>query len=310
MPKKYTSAKLAKLKKFDLNLLDVFEMIFNLNSVTLTASRLDRSPSAVSQSLGKLRIFFDDPLFIREGTKLIPTPVAIDVHNHLCETFPPLLDGLLSGRPGGGKSKFSIYTPPYIAMRILPDICRLIEDRNIDCELDQLNTDANTDNHEDILIFKKADITIDTRENSNSSSISELYLEDKVVAICRKDHPRLKSTLKLKEMHLEKYTGLNFNEEGLKKISKNIANKLINRNIIFQSNSLLVNIAITETTDYISFIPEWLALKLQNSFNIKILNCDFPIGNVSYYISYNRAQIKSRHFSTLINIFNSCKDQA
>ena len=57
-------ANLYDLKKFDLNLLVIFECIYQHLSISKAAESLYITPSAVSQSLQRLRAQFNDPLFI------------------------------------------------------------------------------------------------------------------------------------------------------------------------------------------------------------------------------------------------------
>lgn len=76
-------ANLYDLKKFDLNLLVIFECIYQHLSITKAAETLYITPSAVSQSLQRLRTQFNDPLFIRSGKGLTPTIMGINLHHHL-----------------------------------------------------------------------------------------------------------------------------------------------------------------------------------------------------------------------------------
>jgi DNA-binding transcriptional LysR family regulator len=60
----------------DLNLVRVFIAVYETGSLTLAGERLFVTQSAISQSLGKLRTRFDDPLFERRGREMQPTPLA------------------------------------------------------------------------------------------------------------------------------------------------------------------------------------------------------------------------------------------
>ncbi|WP_447752295.1 LysR family transcriptional regulator [Sphingopyxis fribergensis] len=64
------------LARFDLNLLRVFGAIFAKGGVSAAARHLNLSQPAISHALAKLRDAFDDPLFVRQGNKLVPTPAA------------------------------------------------------------------------------------------------------------------------------------------------------------------------------------------------------------------------------------------
>lgn len=79
-----------QLHKIDLNLLATFEALIEEGSVAAAADRLALTPSAVSHALGRLRTQFDDPLLVRVGGKMRPTPQALLLAGEL----GPVLRGL------------------------------------------------------------------------------------------------------------------------------------------------------------------------------------------------------------------------
>lgn len=60
----------------DLNLVAVFDALIREQSVTRAAEELGMSQSAMSHALKRLRNFFDDPLFVKTGDGMKPTPRA------------------------------------------------------------------------------------------------------------------------------------------------------------------------------------------------------------------------------------------
>ena len=61
-------------EKFDLNLLAVFDSLLRERSVTRAGEQLGLSQSAMSHAVNRLRSFFDDPLFVKTGQGMQPTP--------------------------------------------------------------------------------------------------------------------------------------------------------------------------------------------------------------------------------------------
>jgi DNA-binding transcriptional LysR family regulator len=68
--------RLRLVQSADLNLLEVLDALLQEGSVTGAAGRLSLSPPAVSRSLGRLRRITGDPLLVRAGRTLVPTPAA------------------------------------------------------------------------------------------------------------------------------------------------------------------------------------------------------------------------------------------
>lgn len=60
--------------ELDLNLLPVLEALITEASVSGAAERLDMTQSAVSHALRRLRLYFNDPLFVRAANRMLPTP--------------------------------------------------------------------------------------------------------------------------------------------------------------------------------------------------------------------------------------------
>lgn len=63
----------------DLNLLLTFAVLYREVNVSKAARCLSVGQPAVSNSLGKLRRYFNDPLFTRGYRKMSPTPKAIQL---------------------------------------------------------------------------------------------------------------------------------------------------------------------------------------------------------------------------------------
>src|SRR5512142_2764547 len=61
----------------DLNLLVTLDVLLREGSVARAARRLHLSPSATSRALARLRRTTGDPLLVRAGRGLVPTPRAL-----------------------------------------------------------------------------------------------------------------------------------------------------------------------------------------------------------------------------------------
>ena len=63
----------------DLNLLVTLDILLAEGSVARAARRLGLSPSAMSRALARLRETTGDPLLVRAGRGLVPTPRALEL---------------------------------------------------------------------------------------------------------------------------------------------------------------------------------------------------------------------------------------
>lgn len=72
-----------EIQQLDLNLLKVFESLYQEQNMTRTAERLHLTPSAVSHAVKRLRESLNDPLFERSQNRMLPTPA--------CQRMAPLI---------------------------------------------------------------------------------------------------------------------------------------------------------------------------------------------------------------------------
>lgn len=98
------------LSKIDLNLFPVFDAIVQTGSLTAAARELHLSQPAVSHALARLREHLDDPLFVRQGRRMIPTPYA--------RQLMPVVRRALTSLQAGIKSPQSLGFVPETSDRV------------------------------------------------------------------------------------------------------------------------------------------------------------------------------------------------
>jgi DNA-binding transcriptional LysR family regulator len=74
---------LAPMVRPDLNLLVTLDVLLTEGSVARAARQLQLSPSAMSRALARLRETMGDPLLVRAGRDLVPTPRAIELRERV-----------------------------------------------------------------------------------------------------------------------------------------------------------------------------------------------------------------------------------
>ena len=83
--------------KIDLNLFRVFDAVYRGGGITQAAADLNVTQPAVSNALARLRLHFDDPLFVREGRRIVPTAVARGLSGEVARALGSLEDTLRHG---------------------------------------------------------------------------------------------------------------------------------------------------------------------------------------------------------------------
>lgn len=97
----------------DLNLLVTLDALLTEGSVAGAARRLRLSPSAMSRALARLRETTGDPLLVRAGRGLVPTPRAVALRAHvsqLVQDVEAVLRPAVALDPSGLTRTFTILT--------------------------------------------------------------------------------------------------------------------------------------------------------------------------------------------------------
>jgi DNA-binding transcriptional LysR family regulator len=289
------------VKNFDLNLLTTFEAVFIHRSGTKAADALGITPSAVSQALGRLRIHFNDALFIREGKALAPTTVAIGIHEGLEDAYDNLIAKLQNISFDAVPTRLVVHCAAYISMFTLNVMRKVLDEISPECEIVHTISHNSITEIEESLIFRKADIIFDTHSHVSHSRISQQISSETPVVICRNQHPRLNGHLSLEQFHTETYIYLD--SESAKLLSNRLkVNEMMGEDRIcrFISPSLLTNISMVESSDMLALVPERFYEKMKGSFNIQKLEVDFVIPSLPVYMVYNKTALNNQFFATLV----------
>ncbi|MGF1683389.1 LysR family transcriptional regulator [Photobacterium minamisatsumaniensis] len=113
---------LEEVYRRDLNLLVALKVLLDEGSVSKAAVRLNLSQSAMSRVLGRLRELIGDPLFTRQGQRLLPTQRALELNELLNEPLEAMRTLLTPNdfRPQECEQHFVIATTDYAMQTILP----------------------------------------------------------------------------------------------------------------------------------------------------------------------------------------------
>ncbi|MGW5939506.1 LysR family transcriptional regulator [Streptomyces celluloflavus] len=113
----------------DANLAVALDALLAEQSVTRAAARLRTSPAAMSRTLARLRRILQDPLLVRAGQTMVPTPRAQALRDEAA-TVVSRLGALLT--PGAGvdpatlRSTFTLQTADVVGAALAPGLLELV----------------------------------------------------------------------------------------------------------------------------------------------------------------------------------------
>ncbi|HEJ7135126.1 TPA: LysR family transcriptional regulator [Serratia marcescens] len=181
------------LASVDLNLLVVFETLYQTRNVTAAGRRLNRAQPSVSNALARLRILLNDPLFVRSGGAMAPTPRAHQLmpqiqqvleQIHLALAPPARFDPATAGQ-----RRFTLAAGDYADILLLPAIISRLRQTapGIDIRvsrLDRHNIYRQLDRGE-------VDIALGGHLSGAESHYVRTLFEEHLVCIASRSHPQL-----------------------------------------------------------------------------------------------------------------------
>ena len=177
-------------------------MIFDTGSLTESAERLHITQPAISHSLRKLREFYNDPIFVRSGGKMLPTKLASDISLNFKKAEALMLQSLQfkdALSPETFKKILTIGMSDMAQTYFLPPLCLLLES-----ELDGLEIHVEQhpqSNLEKQMRLGEVDIAIghmpQLAEDYKNISQQRLFA-DRLVCMVRDGHPITTSTSQIR----------------------------------------------------------------------------------------------------------------
>ncbi len=186
------------LGAIDLNLLVVVDAVLETGSATRAAARLHVTQSAVSNALRRARELFGDPLVVRSGRGLSPTPMAQALAGPLRDTLARVR-GLLGdeGRfdPATSTRRFQIACSDAVGLTLLPRLLPRFEAALPNATLQIVTLNRMVELGE--LGQTGIDLLIGAPPTTPPECEEQVLFEDPMVAIVRAGHPKVASRLTL-----------------------------------------------------------------------------------------------------------------
>lgn len=292
-------ANLYDLKRFDLNLLVIFECIYQQLSISKAADMLFITPSAVSQSLQRLRIQLNDPLFIRAGKGITPTTVATNLHHHLVENLNNLEQTINMMNNSDLKKRFVIYGPQFYCSPEFSQLMTLLMSKP-DLQVEYHDTEMSKDSVEELLNYRKADIILSLTPVNNRALVCQPFLDVNTVLICREGHPRLHGSATLEEILQEKFTFYMSKDSSITTYQHSDEEFFTRRQYSFYSSSIMSIFNTIRQTNLVGVVPAPFFDTFKDTLKLKKIDIPITLPGFKYYIIYNRSMMNSDTFKEII----------
>lgn len=253
----------------DLNLLIALNVLLEERSVTRAADRLRLTQSAVSRILGRLRMTFDDPLFVRTARGLAPTQRALELAGRLREHVAALEAMLLEQStfdPATSRRCFRIAAIDYVQVTLLaPLLRRLAVDAPwIDFEIRNVSLEAERDLESGVL-----DVLIKPKQPSGPRVVWTSLYHERYTCLLWNDHPAQRLTLPAFAAMEHVLVAPGERPGGI--VDEVLAEDNLSRRVAVQASTFLLIPYLLAETQRIATVPERMATELTRLHPLKTL---------------------------------------
>ncbi|WEM42939.1 LysR family transcriptional regulator [Photobacterium sp. DA100] len=275
------------MQNINLNLLRTLQVLLEESHVSRTAERLCLTQSAVSRQLTQLRELFGDPLLVREGNRLLPTPKALQLKGRV-DGILASCQGLLD-EPAFSPQQWSgpmvLASSDYVAQYILPEIVERVQQ-----QAPHVNISYRLWSPEYLSHLADLDIQlVSTMLPQIPEGLCGAHIgSDFPVCVMRDQHP-LANRASLSLSQLVEYSHMRVSAGGDKDsfVERELKAQGLSRNVQFSVPFFSAAFQTLVRTDMLMVLPEHIARNMQAWFAITYQPLPIPKPQHNYWLLWH-----------------------
>jgi DNA-binding transcriptional LysR family regulator len=256
----------------DLNLLVTFDVLLAEGSVARAAQRLRLSPSAMSRALARLRETTGDPLLVRAGRGLVPTPRALELRERVSQLVQ---GGQAVLRPAETLNldklvrTFTIRTSEGFVENFGPDLIARVGKEASGVRLRFVQKPD-----KDSAPLRDATVDLETGvvgQTTGPEIRAQGLFRDRFIGVVRAGHPLSRGKITPSRYAAGRHIGIS--RRGLDKgpIDEALSPLGLERNIVTIVGGFSIALALARTSDLIASVPE------RHTGNLRAGMCSFTL---------------------------------
>jgi DNA-binding transcriptional LysR family regulator len=265
------------IRKIDLNLLVALKVLLEERNVSRAAGRLALTQPTVSGMLARLRVLFDEPLFVRSQHGMVPTPHA--------EALAPALERLLRDAqdlveprafdPATTQMDFRISANDYMQTTVLLPFIQALRSESPQSRLALRNQEVV--DLERMLARGEIDLAVTIPEFIDPSLESQLLYREEYVCAVRQSHPIRSSRVSMDRFLKYDHVLVSPSEGHFRgPVDDVLAKQKRQRRVALSVPSFLLLLQILQTDDLIALVPKRLLTGHPHSLRIIRPPIDVP----------------------------------
>jgi len=265
------------LRDVDLNLLVLLDALLREESVTRAAERVSMSPPAMSRALGRLREQLGDPLLVRAGRELVPTPRARELApevRSLVEAVERVMRPQESPALASLERRFRIRATDHVLAVLGPGVDRAVAEQAPGVALDY---SPNLPSDPDDLREGRVDLAIGVYHRAAPELRRTTLFHDRFVCVVRADHPRVKRKPSLERFAAMEHVLVAPRFQPGSVVDHALAERGLERRVARVVPYFLAALHLVAGSDYVLTVSERLARAEAERFGLRVVGSPLPL---------------------------------
>ncbi|ASV54076.1 MULTISPECIES: transcriptional regulator LeuO [Lelliottia] len=277
-----------QLRTVDLNLLTVFDAVMQEQNITRAAQSLGMSQPAVSNAVARLKLMFNDELFVRYGRGIQPTARAYQLFASVRQALQLVQNEL----PGSGFEPLSSERIFHLCVcSPLDNYLTSIIYNKVEAIAPNINLifkSCLNQNTEHQLRYQETEFVLGYEEFRRPEFSCVPLFKDEMVLVASKTHPRINGPLLESDVYNEQHAVValdryaSFSQPWYDTPDKQAS-------VAYQGMAMVSVLNIVSQTHLVAIAPRWLAEEFSSQLNLQILSLPLKLNSRTCYLSWHEA---------------------
>jgi DNA-binding transcriptional LysR family regulator len=268
------------ISRIDLNLFVVFNAIYTGGGITRASETLKLTQPAVSHALGRLRAIVDDPLFLRKGHGMVPTPIAHELIGPIRRAISEIegsLGQLSAFDPLTSQREFRIGMRPIVESAAIPELMMRIQHRAPGVSITS-SRHQRADFQSELAngaLAAVIDVLVPLAHNIRTRRLAG----GKMIVVARRDHPQVQGSISLEDYLTQGHILASSRKTGPGLEDVELSRLGLQREVKLRCQQYTTACDTVSMTDLLLTMPEHFAHLTNQALNNQLL--PFPIDVVA-----------------------------
>lgn len=277
-----------QLRTVDLNLLTVFDAVMQEQNITRAAQILGMSQPAVSNAVARLKVMFNDELFVRYGRGIQPTARAFQLFGSVRQALQ-LVQNELPGsgfEPVSSERVFNLCVCSPLDNCLTSIIFNKVNDIAPNIHLNfKSSLNQNTEHQ---LRYQELEFVLGYEEFRRPEFACVPLFRDEMVLVASASHPRILSPMTEQSIYRENHAVVSL--ERYASFSAPWYDTTEKQGCIaYQGMALISVLNVVSQTQLVAIAPRWLAESFAEKLNLQLLPLPMKLNSRTCNLSWHEA---------------------